>query len=127
MDLFPSLSEAQLAGAKLDAAAILHKNNFFETSHAALAYVERSLNDFADQEYRSRFLRIFDEIRETRYRGIALSNSVIKTIYGKMQLKRSVLMFVKGRDYDNSDLKKAVHNAVGIFAAMPANSKLTVK
>lgn len=123
MDLFPSLSEAQLAGAKLDAAAILHKNNFFKTSPAALGYVEETLREFTDDQYRRRFLRIFAEIHETRYPGIALSPSVIKTIYGKMQLKRSVLMFVKGREHDNSVLKNAVRNAVLIFAAMPASSK----
>ena len=125
MELFPHLSSSQLAGAKLDAADILHKNNFIETDYDAVDFVEKALRSFSDEAYRNRFFKILKEIEETRGPGLALSSSVIKTIYGKMKLKASVLTFVAGRNYDNSDLKKAVHNARGIFAAAPYNSKTT--
>lgn len=121
-NLTPHLSEAELAGAKLDAARLLTQNKYFGKSQESLAFVEKTMQDFSNLEYRYKFLGIFNQIDR---RGLALSSSVLKTIFGKMQLKRSVFMFIKGRDYDNSDLKKAVHNARGIFTAMPENSKFT--
>lgn len=121
-NLTPHLSAAELAAAKLDAARLLTQNNYFEKSPEALAFVEKAMQDFSDPAYRFKFLSLFSQIDR---QGLALSSSVLKTIFGKMQLKRSVFMFIKGRDYDNSDLKKAVHNARGIFAAMPENSKFT--
>jgi uncharacterized protein YyaL (SSP411 family) len=112
-----------LSGVRFAAKQLIKIGIFSEEKHA-INYVNEFMQKMQDNTYKQKFLRIFTNINTT---GIALKQNATYRIYHSMALQKSILDHFRGLDYHNSEMKKAIHGAKGVFATMPTNTAITFK
>lgn len=120
---FRNLSEGEIAQGLNSVLESLLKVRKDWSRTEAQNFVDESLTRLMSVPYRGRFSRILLGINPN---GLAVSRSFTKNLKSSMELQWSIWNHFRKLDYDNSTLKKYVHNAKKVHKTMPTNSKLTL-
>ena len=122
-NLFPYLTDSEIAEGKQEVIKRLIKTGKFSSKEDANIYIEHVLTKMFDTKYRVKFISIFQNIEK---KGIALKKGFTYRVYNEMNCQVSILFFFSDLNYKKSAVKQAIHQAKEVFNNTPYNSKLTI-